>query len=195
MLNKFYSVSLDKFFFKKIYILPTIKIHFFFFKNQKILTLKNEYSTYYFVVPSFLEITYKNNYLFLVLSKSESIKYKLLYFFLIHFSTCLKQLIKVNSTTFLIRGVGLRINFLEHSSSILNLKLGFSHLISLVIPKAITNVSLFKKKFIICSFNKILLGNFVNLIYKYKPINVFTGKGLLKKRKTKFKLKEYVKKI
>ena len=116
-------------------------------------------------------------------------------FFLYHLNACIKQLIKTSAITFLIRGVGLKIGFAENSLSLLSLKLGFSHLISLDIPKEILKIAIFKKKFIICSFNKILLGNFANLIYKYKPINVFTGKGLLKKQKKKFKLKEYVKKI
>ncbi len=33
------------------------------------------------------------------------------------------------------------------------------------------------------------------LLYKYRTINVFTGKGLLKKQRKKFKIKEYVKKV
>ena len=196
MLNKFYSESLNKYFFKKIFIISSIKIKIFFFKNQKILVVSNQYSSYYFIFPNFLELIYKNNYLYLIIKENiQNIKYKLLYFFLIHLSTSIKQLLKASATTFLIRGVGLKINFLENSTSILNLKLGFSHLIFLSIPKSILSVSLFKKKFILCSFNKMLLGNFANLLYKYKPINIFTGKGLLKKQKKKFKLKEYVKKI
>lgn len=196
MLNKFYSESLNKYFFKKIFIISSIKIKFFFFKTQKILVVSNQYSSYYFIFPNFLELIYKNNYLYLIIKENiQNIKYKLLYFFLIHLSTSIKQLLKASATTFLIRGVGLKINFLENSTSILNLKLGFSHLIFLSIPKSILSVSLFKKKFILCSFNKMLLGNFANLLYKYKPINIFTGKGLLKKQKKKFKLKEYVKKI
>lgn len=196
MLNKFYSESLNKYFFKKIFITSSIKIKFFFFKTQKILVVSNQYSSYYFIFPNFLELIYKNNYLYLIIKENiQNIKYKLLYFFLIHLSTSIKQLLKASATTFLIRGVGLKINFLENSTSILNLKLGFSHLIFLSIPKSILSVSLFKKKFILCSFNKMLLGNFANLLYKYKPINIFTGKGLLKKQKKKFKLKEYVKKI
>lgn len=196
MLNKFYSESLNKYFFKKIFIISSIKIKIFFFKTQKILVVSNQYSSYYFIFPNFLELIYKNNYLYLIIKENiQNIKYKLLYFFLIHLSTSIKQLLKASATTFLIRGVGLKINFLENSTSILNLKLGFSHLIFLSIPKSILSVSLFKKKFILCSFNKMLLGNFANLLYKYKPINIFTGKGLLKKQKKKFKLKEYVKKI
>jgi large subunit ribosomal protein L6 len=196
MLNKFYNLSLNKYFFKKIFITSSIKLKFFFFKTQKILVLSNVDNSYYFVFPPFLDVLYQNNYLYIIIKENtDSIKYKTLYFFLIHFYTALKQLLKVSSTTFLIRGVGLKISFLENSNSILKLKLGFSHLIFLSVPAGIHSVSLFKKKFILSSFNKMLLGNFANILYKYKPINIFTGKGLLKKQKKKFKLKEYVKKI
>lgn len=196
MLNKFYSLVLNKYFFKKIFLPSSIKIHFFFFKNQKILVLKNLSTSHYFIFPQFLELIYKNNYLyFIIKEKTLLLKYKILYFFLAHLYTSIKQLLKASAITFFIRGVGLKISFAENSTSVLNLKLGFSHIILLSIPKNIFSISLFKKKFIICSFNKILLGNFANILYNYKPINIFTGKGLLKKKKKIFKLKEYVKKI
>lgn len=190
MLNNNYNLTSNNLFFKKIFIISTA-IKFFIFKNQKILVFKKESSTYYFIYPTFLDITYKNNYLHFTIKPFINIKYKILYFFLSQFITCLKQLNKTSSITFLIRGVGLKINLLN--SLTLSLKLGYSHLISLLLPTGIT-ISIFKKKMILCCYNKILLGNFGSLVYKYKPINIFTGKGLLKK-KSFFKLKEYTKKI
>ena len=92
-----------------------------------------------------------------------------------------------------IRGVGLRINFLEDSLNKLKLKLGFSHFIYLNYSKELI-ISIFKKKILIRSYNNILLGNFCMFLKKYRPINVFTGKGLHIKR-SKFKLKQYTKKI
>jgi ribosomal protein L6P/L9E len=196
MLNKFYCASLNKYFFKKIFIDSSIKLKLFFFKIKKVLVLSNIASSNYFILPDFLDIIYKDNYLYFLSKKnSQSIAFKTMYIYISHFNILLKQILKVSSTTFLIRGVGLKINFSEKSNSILNLKLGLSHLITLPVPKSIDSISLFKKKFILSSFNKMLLGNFSNILYRYKPINIFTGKGLLKKQKKKFKLKEYVKKI
>lgn len=196
MLNKSYCTSLNKYFFKKIFIDSSIKLKLFSFKIKKLVVLSNMVSSNYFILPDFLDIIYKDNYLYFInRTGSQFITFKTLYFFFSHFNILLKQLLKVSSITFLIRGVGLKINFSENSNSILNLKLGLSHLIALPVPKIIDSISLFKKKFILCSFNKMLLGNFSNILYKYKPINIFTGKGLLKKQKKKFKLKEYIKKI
>ena len=48
---------------------------------------------------------------------------------------------------------------------------------------------------IFSSFNKALLGNFSHIFYNFRPVNIFTGKGLLKKQKKRLRLKEYVKKI
>jgi hypothetical protein len=197
MLNKFSNLSLYNNFFKKIYFSENIKINFFFFKNQKFLILQNFLikSSYYLLIPQFLNCIYKNNFLYLILNSKTQIKYKTLYFFLINLNFGMKQLNKINTLTLLIRGVGLKITSVEKLSSVLSLKLGFSHLILLPIPKDISKISFFKKKIILCSFNQILLGNFASIIYKYKPINIFTGKGLLKKQKKKFKLKEYIKKL
>lgn len=193
MLNKFYNSSFG-FFFKKIFLSKDITIKIFTFKNKKLLILKTKINSYYFLYPSFLDIIYINNYLYLTIKQNSRslIKFKILYFFLVQLTACIKQLVQLSSITFLIRGVGLKVNFLNPLT--LSLKLGYSHLISLLIPAGVT-ISIFKKKIILSSFNKIILGNLGNIIYKYRPINVFTGKGLLKKKKKKFKLKEYTKKI
>lgn len=192
MLNSYYSLSLKNFYFKKIFILLNLNIKLFLFNNQKILLLKKDSSSYYFICPSFLDIFYKKNYLYLSFKSNISpVTYKTLYIFLSQVTTCLKQLTQLSSITFLIRGIGLKVNLLN--SLTLSLKFGYSHLIFLIIPKVIT-ISIFKKKLILSSFNKIILGNFSNVIYKYRPINVFTGKGLLKKKRF-FKLKAYTKKV
>lgn len=195
MLNKHYCASLNKYFFKKIFITSSIKLNLFFLKGKRVLVLSNSSSSNYFILPDILDVIYKNNYIYFIILKAKKVPFKMLYFFFSNFNVFLRDLLKVSSITVLIRGVGLKINFSEISNFILALKLGFSHLIYLPIPKIIASVSLFKKKIILCSFNKIVLGNFSNMLYKYKPINIFTGKGLLIKQKKKFKLKEYVKKI
>lgn len=192
MLNNYYNFASQIFYFKKFLILLNLNIKFFMFNNQKILLFKKDFNSYYFICPTFLDLVYKKNYLYLILKPNATpVKYKSLYFFLSQITICLKQLTQLSSLTFLIRGVGLKVNLLN--SLTLSLKFGYSHLIFLIIPKSIT-VSLFKKKIILSSFNKIILGNLGNVIYRYRPINVFTGKGLLKKKRF-FKLKAYTKKI
>lgn len=193
MSNSYYSIALKKFFFKKFLITSSINLKIFFFKNQKVVLLQNQKNRYFFICPLFLDIIYKGGYLYLIFqSKNFLIKKKILFFFLVHLRQSLKQLCKPTSLTFLIKGVGLKIALIN--STLLNLKLGYSHLISLLVPSTIA-VFIFKKKIILCGYNKISIGNLGSIIYSYRPINIFTGKGLLKKQKKKFKLKEYTKKI
>ena len=73
------------------------------------------------------------------------------------------------------------------------LKLGYSHEISLVIPKNL-NVIVKKKKLLIEGSDKVIVGNFVNKIINFKSLNSYTGKGLWLKSYQKFILKE-IKKI
>jgi ribosomal protein L6P/L9E len=192
MLNNYYNFASKNFYFKKIFIFLNITIKFFIFNNQKILLLTKNSNSYYFLCPTFLDLIYNQNYLYLTLkSHLNNLKYKQLFFFLSQVTICLKQLTQMCSLTFLIRGVGLKVNLLN--SLHLSLKFGYSHLIFLIVPDII-KIAIFKKKVILSSFNKITLGNFCNVIYKYRPINIFTGKGLLKKKRF-FKLKAYTKKI
>lgn len=188
--NKYFCASLGHYYAKKFLISSSIDIKTFFFKTYIFILAKNSLNSYYCLCPFFVSFTYINNYLY-IFTKSNLIIPKDLKIFFTQFSTCLKQLNQINSKTFLMRGVGLKASILNSLS--LNLKLGHSHLISIIIPYQIT-ISIFKKKLILSSYNKISLGNFCSLIYKFKPINIFTGKGLLKKKHF-FKLKEYIKKI
>lgn len=191
MQNNSYNFTSHISYFKKFFILFDISIKFFIFKNQKILLLKKNSNAYYFICPFFLDIIYKKNYLYLILKSKCNLQYKTLFFFLSQLTTCLKQLTQLSAITFLIRGVGLKATLLNPVT--LSLKFGYSHLIFLIIPNIIT-ISIFKKKLILSSFNKITLGNFSSVLYNYRPINIFTGKGLLKKKRY-FKLKSYTKKI
>jgi hypothetical protein len=95
--------------------------------------------------------------------------------------------------TIIIRGVGLKITLLDELIPFLELKLGYSHKILLVIPKNL-NVVVKKKKILIEGSDKVLVGNFVNKIISLKPLNNYTGKGLWLKSYQKIFLKE-IKKI
>ena len=203
MYNNFLDISTKNFFFKKISIPVSLDIEFFFFNNLKFLTLNNKYNKkFYFILPTNLKFLFFSNFLFFSFLKSDitnikdsfSLKlYKYKNFFFSNFFKKIFGLQKFLSKTLFIKGVGLRINFLEDSINMLKLKLGYSHFIYLKYSQDLI-ISLFKKKILIRSFNTILLGNFCMLLKQFRPINIFTGKGLHIKR-SKFKLKSYTKKI
>lgn len=196
MSNKFFDISLNTCFFKKVNIPKILNVEFLFFNKFKILILNNlEKKNFYFLIPLNLKIFFFNDYLFFCLKDFNNILnlYKYNKFFFSKFFTKIFYLQKYLAKVIFIRGVGLRINFLEDSLNKLKLKLGFSHFIFLKFSKDLI-ISLFKKKVLIRSYNNILLGNFCRILKNLRPINVFTGKGLHLKR-SKFKLKQYIKKI
>jgi ribosomal protein L6P/L9E len=96
-----------------------------------------------------------------------------------------RSLKKKNFKTLLIRGVGLKVSFLETNSNILQLKLGLSHLIFLTIPNSI-KILILKRKMIISGNNSIEVGNFSKKVMSFKKIDSFTGKGLWLKNIQKF---------
>jgi hypothetical protein len=199
MSNKFFDNSLNIFFFKKLSIPLSLNIEIFFFNNFKILILNNHLNKkIYLVLPQNLKFLFFNKNLFFIfinlkISKNFFFIYKYKNFFFSNLLKTIFSLYKFIAKTLFIRGIGLRINFLEDSINTLKLKLGYSHFIYLKYSNDLI-ISLFKKKILIRSFNTVLLGNFCIVLKKFRPINVFTGKGLHIKR-SKFKLKSYIKKI
>lgn len=197
MCNSFFDLSLNIYFFKKINIPINLNIQIFCFNNLKFLIINNlQNKNFYFLIPINLKIFFFKNFLFFSLNNFQILHTNLYKYTRFFFSKFLKKIFylqKYLSKSIFIRGVGLRINFLEDSLNILKLKLGYSHFIYLNYSQDLL-ISLFKKKILIRSFNNILLGNFCMLLKRYRPINIFTGKGLHIKR-SKFKLKQYIKKI
>jgi hypothetical protein len=198
MFNKFFDSSLSIAFFKKINISALLMIEFFFFNNLKFLILKNLHNKkFYFLIPFNLKVFFSNNFIFFSFKNVKDLLnynlYKYKNFFFFNFFNKIFSLQKLGAKSILIKGVGLRINFLDDSKNVLKLKLGYSHFIYLKYSYELI-ISLFKKKILIRSYNNILLGNFCIQLKKLRPINIFTGKGLHIKR-TKFRLKQYIKKI
>ena len=194
MLNNNYNSQINKFFYKKIYISKNLKIEYFFFNNLRFLIFFNPFNfkKIYFVIPTTLDFFYTKNFLYFFRNSLDSSSSS--FFFFSYLNFFLKNIRITFFKTILIKGTNYKISFLENSTTILKLKLGYSHLIFFKLFNTIS-IKLFKRKLLVKCFSKILLGNFCALLYKYRPINIFTGKGLLIKKRKKFKLKEYSKKI
>ncbi len=76
----------------------------------------------------------------------------------------------------------------DNTFQYLELKLGFSQKLKIIIPNTLS-VFVNKKKIFIEGYNSVLVGNFIAKLQSYKPVNLYTGKGFLKKREF-FNLKE-----
>lgn len=99
------------------------------------------------------------------------------------FKKCLKNLSKIFSKKLILKGLGLRVNLSKDKKS-LELKLGFSHIITVLIPNGIT-VKINKNIISAYSANSSFLGNFLFKVKHLKYPNSYKGKGIWYKNETK----------
>lgn len=170
------------------------------FKKILILQIKNCIKKYFVIPSQHIYISYNKEQLILKLMKFSSstqinqkdlnIKFENFYSSLNNFN---KHITYFYKKTLKIKGLGLRVNFSENLKSLV-FKLGFSHLINLVIPEEIF-VSLNKKKkyIVLESIDNIKLNKFTDQIKILKTPNAYKGKGIFFKH-TQEKLKVIKKK-
>jgi len=97
---------------------------------------------------------------------------------------CFQRLLKNLTSSFnkiirkklILKGLGLRIRYHKVSKT-LKLKLGFSHLILIAVPKT---VKIFKSKssLLLESYNPTSIGNFATFLREFRYPNSYTGKGI-----------------
>jgi hypothetical protein len=177
--------------FNKRFNIPNfVSINFFILsKSTRFLILKNNSGVKkYIKIPSFVTINKSKQILnFKYIKESQAS------IFFRTFFTIYQELKYKIFETIIIRGVGLKITLIDKPSTFLELKLGYSHKILLEVAENL-NVIVKKKKLLIGGSDKVSVGNFVQKIINFKPLNNYTGKGLWLKSYQKFILKE-IKKI
>lgn len=146
------------------------KKFFFFFANL------------YCLVPKEFFFSFSNNTLFFfcknILLKKEFYKFISLFIKLLKksYNPFVKKLI--------LKGLGLKVNF-SGDLNYLDLKLGFSHLIKIKIPKEKLNIKLLKNSILIGGSNLVTIGNFIYKIRSLKFPNIYKGKGIWYKNEKK----------
>lgn len=85
----------------------------------------------------------------------------------------------------ILKGLGLKVKIYKiNGNKFLELKLGFSHLIKVIVPKYIY-IKVNKTLIFISAKNKALLGNFLYHIHNLKKPNAYKGKGIWYKNEIK----------
>jgi large subunit ribosomal protein L6 len=80
-----------------------------------------------------------------------------------------------------LKGLGFKMTVLEDESTVLQLKVGLSHLVFLEVPDEITRIFVMKKTLCVESYNIEFLGNFIARIRSYKTPDAYKGKGFYRK--------------
>ena len=171
----------------KTFIIPfQLDVKLFITKKFQLIVINTLQSKKYFLLSKKFSIEkHKKKIKISVPRHKITLNYFLYFNFFKKLISQFRSLKKKNFKTLLIRGVGLKVSFLETNSNILQLKLGFSHLIFLTIPNSI-KILILKRKMIISGNNSIEVGNFSKKLMGFKKIDSFTGKGLWLKNIQKF---------
>jgi ribosomal protein L6P/L9E len=174
----------------KTFILPLSSyVYLFYFSKYKVILINvgGSCNKKYFVVPLISHVQKFDNLITISIARSciKRFNYRVFNRLFKFWVSLIKSLKKKNFKTILIRGVGLKISFLDGNTNLLQLKLGYSHFIFLTVPKSVS-VLILKKKIIVQSLSSTDVGNFSKKLMGFKKINSFTGKGLWLKNIQKF---------
>jgi ribosomal protein L6P/L9E len=171
---------------KKVKLLNTLS--FAKINNQSFILFKyKENSINYLHIPSFLKCELKNKILTFSnkeLTQLQLIEYNQFFSQLQDFS---KRLEKPFKKRLLLKGLGYKAALKTENS--LELKIGFSHSVSIVFDKETIKVTLDKNILMVEGFDKTKVGNFVNKIRTLKLPDSYKGKGFWYKNEV-IKLKE-----
>ena len=151
------------------------QVFFGFLGKKKFLVLIINRQTKFFVLPNCVSCkSIGTNFYFHFFDNN--LKEVSLFFFSIlnfiqNFSILIKKKLKLN-------GLGFKLK-LSDDTKFLTLKLGFSHILFIPIPKNKIKIIARKNILIIEGFDKVIVGNFVNVIMSLKKVDVYKGKGFV----------------
>jgi hypothetical protein len=177
--------------FEKCIVLNSVdveKLSFSLINNSKFFLKSIKKSKlYYLHLPNSISWRLNESKLFF-----SSFFYKEALQFLRLFQTWLKKQEVIIKKKLILKGLGFRINF-DDKLNALNLKIGYSHLVNIFLPKEKINLKIQKNSIILESTDNIILGNLCNIIKNCRPIDVYKAKGFFF-RNDKVKLKPIKKK-
>ena len=148
-------------------------------QSNKFLIIETLKQSFYFHIPSDIQIQVKN--FTISFSYSALLKQKGL-LTVQHFNMWIQRSDKISAKKLILKGLGLKANLI--TKTLLELKLGFSHIIRLEIPLTI-DITILKNMILLESSDRVLLGNFVNTIRSLKTPDAYKGKGIWYKNETK----------
>ena len=160
---------------KKINLPLKIDFLFVILKDSKLLLLNiPSYKKMYVAIPKGIKISKKGT--LLTLSCKKSFNTELFERFHVFLSNWLKNLEKPFKKQLVLKGLGFKAE-ISKDSSCLELKLGFSSVVKVSIPKDEVLVSVNKNILTFEGFDPVDVGNFANKVRSSKFPDVYKGKG------------------
>lgn len=167
----YFIVRLETIFMKSINIKSLKSVNLCYENNLKFLILKKDGRTYKILLPNFIKLIKTNNFIYFKTEKN-----------LIEIDNLYRKIINILESNkdvrykkvLILKGLGFKASI--EAINTLVLKIGYSHLIHLKIPKEI-NVNIQNSILLLESSEKIVLGNFASKIKKLKIPDNYKGKG------------------
>ena len=163
----------------KIYMLSTInfekfdKLEIISWKNKNLLIIQQESVSRYIIVPTKINCVIKLKSVEVsCLLEKRFLGYNAFINVLTEIKNCKIFLFKQK---LFLKGLGYRCNVDLEKKNLL-FKIGLSHILTINIPNYVKNIVVKKTFLLFESTDKILLGNFMNKIYKLKESDIYKGK-------------------
>lgn len=157
-------------------------------QTNKVLVFSSQKHSKYMILPFFIDFNKDHNTVSLKLNVENSNNFLVLNQLYFSLLKCLNSFEKPFKKRLILKGLGFRIGISE-DLNYLELKLGYSHILKIFIPRKYINVKIDKNYLTIEGFDKIKVGNFANQIRNLKHPDSYKGKGFWYKDEIK-KLKE-----
>lgn len=165
-------------------------LEFFFFNFEvdakRVLLLRKKASSdklKYYILPDFIQIEKLDGSLIFKIDSCVENSTVLLNNFFLSFAKWLKSFEKPLRKKLILKGLGFRASVLS-SENILELKLGFSHIIKVVIPSNDISIKVDKNSLIVEGADPVKIGNFATYIRNLKFPDSYKGKGFWYKNET-----------
>lgn len=146
----------------------------------------------YIKIPEFIFLSEYDNFNCMLSLVVDSVNNEKLDQFLLLLNRYFKSTERPFRKKLMLKGLGYRVVLIENNS-ILELRLGYSHSIKILIPKEEILVKVNKQNITLEGYDKVLIGNFANNIRKLRLPDSYKGKGIWYKNEIKT-LKELKKK-
>ena len=148
------------------------KLSYLVVDNCQYLLLYKDNTTFYILVPFSIKVVLCSTKLSLTYSSKNNL---LFYNFVQKYNSFQQDLNKLFVKKLVLKGLGLKVSLLNKHT--LEFKLGYSHLIKVILPINI-NITIMKNILILESSNAVLLGNEAFKIKKLRFPNMYKGKGI-----------------
>lgn len=144
--------------------------------NKKILSLTKKNYSMYFFIPSFFTYSVVDEGVYLTCTMGDSKSLSIFNTFKNVFASFLTNTQVLIKNKLLLKGLGFRFSFDEKNKNIA-FKLGYSHLINLPVPPYIKQVKTKKNIILLEASDKILLGDYLENVYRLRKSDSYKGKG------------------